>query len=107
MSTDIKANTITLNGVEYVRKDSVEGNSEPIGDMRIIIADRGWVFVGSCVTNSDRSVTITNAKNIRKWGTLKGLGELINGPTSSTVADPYGTVRCMPIAEIGVSGGWN
>ena len=106
MSTDIKADTITLNGVEYIRKDSVDANSKPIGDLRIIIADRGWVFVGSCVTNSDGTVTITNAKNIRKWGTSRGLGELVNGPLSGTAADPYGTVRCTPIAEIGVTGGW-
>lgn len=104
--TDIQASTLTLNGVEYVRKDSIAINSAPLGDLRIIIADRGWVFVGNCVGNDDGTVTITNAKNIRKWGTTKGLGELVNGPLSGTVADPYGTVRCAPIAEIGVNRGW-
>jgi hypothetical protein len=104
--TDIQASTLTLNGVEYVRKDSISEHSAPIGELRIVVADRGWIFVGKCVTNSDGTVTITDAKNIRKWGTSKGLGELVNGPLSGTVADAYGTVRCTPIAEIGVTRGW-
>jgi hypothetical protein len=104
--TEINHTTLTLNGVEYIRKDSLAIASPPIGDKRIIIADRGWIFVGNCVTNSDGTVTITNAMNIRKWGTTKGLGELSTGPKSGTVADPYGTVRCTPIAEIGVTSGW-
>jgi hypothetical protein len=104
--TDIQASTLTLNGVEYVRKDSISKHSAPIGDLRIIVADRGWIFVGRCVTNSDGTVTITDAKNLRKWGTSKGLGELVNGPLRGTVADAYGTVRCTPIVEIGVNNGW-
>jgi hypothetical protein len=105
--TDISHNTLTLNGVEYVRKDSIPAtNSAPLGDMRIIVADRGWIFVGACVTNPDGTVTITNAKNIRRWGTTEGLGELANGPLTQTKADPYGTVRCTPIVEIGVLSGW-
>jgi hypothetical protein len=104
--TDIQASTLTLNGVEYVRKDSISKHSAPIGDLRIIVADRGWIFVGRCITNSDGTVTITDAKNLRRWGTSKGLGELVNGPLSGTIADPYGTVRCTPIVEIGVNNGW-
>ena len=77
-----------------------------IGDKRIIVADRGWVFVGDCEDNEDGSVTISNAKNIRRWGTSKGLGELVSGPTSSTIADDYGTVKTVPIVTIAVTGGW-
>lgn len=104
--TDIKHDTLTLNGVEYIRKDSIKQNSVPIGSKRIIVADRGWVFLGDCVNNEDGTVTIHNAKNIRQWGTTKGLGELANGPTGKTVADECGTVRCSPIVEINVIKGW-
>ena len=39
-------------------------------------------------------VTLTDAKNVRTWGTTKGLGELAqSGPTNNTVLDPAGTVR--------------
>ncbi len=98
-------NTMTLNGVEYVRKDSIQ-QSAPLGPCRIIVADRGWVFVGNCEDHADGSVTITNCRNIRRWGTTAGLGELIDGPKPSTKADLYGTVRCTPIASIAVRGGW-
>lgn len=106
MNTEINANSLTLNGIEYVRKDSLATNSPAMGDIRIIIADRGWVFVGACQDHDDGTVTITNCRNIRKWGSSKGLGELANGPLPGTVADSYGTVRTNPIATIAVMKGW-
>ena len=61
---------------------------------QIVIAQRGWVFVGEVERSGGDDVTITNAKCIRRWGTTKGLGELaLNGPLKSTVLDPMGTVR--------------
>jgi hypothetical protein len=92
---------LTIDGMEYVRKDA-----QAIGDVRIIVADRGWVFVGNCHDNDDGSVTITNCRNIRLWGTTQGLGELVNGPLQDTKHDAYGTVRCTPIVTIAVNKGW-
>jgi len=74
--------------------------------LRIIVADRGWVFVGECFDNADGSVTIRNARNIRRWGTDAGLGQLIDGPRKETVCDDYGIVRCTPVVQIAVNGGW-
>jgi len=98
--------TIKLNGVDYVRADSVTGQVRDIGTKRIIVADRGWIFVGDCEDHADGSVTIRNCRNIRQWGTTAGLGELANGPTSSTKHDAYGEVRCTPIVQINVVKGW-
>ncbi len=100
-----KPNTIKIDDVEYVRKDSVK-EALPIGEKRIIVADRGWVFVGDCVDNENGSVTIYNAQNIRQWGTSKGLGELATGKTSKTVLDDYGTVSVVPIVTIAIRSGW-
>jgi hypothetical protein len=97
MSKDI----LTIDGIEYVRKGSTN-----ISNVRIIVADRGWVFVGTCQDNDDGSVTITNCRNIRRWGTTQGLGELVNGPLEGTKHDAYGTVRCTPIVTISVNKGW-
>lgn len=95
---------ISIDGVEYIKKGS---ESLPIRDVRIIVADRGWVFVGHCEDHEDGSVTITNAKNIRNWGTTKGLGELADGPIpNKTRFDEYGTVKCHPIVQIAVKSGW-
>ena len=97
--------TVTLNGVEYIRKDSVVTTRE-IGDVRIIVADKGFVFVGNCEENGDGSVTIRNCRNIRRWGTTKGVGQLATGPTANTVHDEFGTVRVTPIVQIAVVSGW-
>ena len=104
MNADL--NTITINGIEYVQKGT-ETTPQTIGDKRIIVADRGWVFVGDCEDHEDGSVTIRNTQNIRNWGTTRGLGELVNGPIANkTKFDPYGVVRCIPIVQIGVIAGW-
>jgi len=67
---------------------------------QIVIAQRGWVFVGD-VSQEGEQVTINNAKCIRRWGTTKGLGEIAkNGPTSSTVLDDMGTVRLHSLAVV-------
>lgn len=67
---------------------------------QIVIAQRGWVFVGD-VERSGDDVTINNARCIRRWGTTKGLGELAsNGPQKSTVLDDMGTVRLHALAVV-------
>lgn len=58
---------------------------------QIVVADRGFVYVGKVTLQGDFAV-ITNARNIRKWGTTNGLGELVGGPTKETVLDPAGEV---------------
>ena len=84
-----KPDTIKIDEVEYVRKDTQEGFK---GDIKIVVLDRGFVYVGRVEVAAD-FVTITQAKNIRYWGTSKGLGELVNGPLSGTKLDSVGTVK--------------
>jgi hypothetical protein len=97
--------TVKIDDAEYVRKDAAQPVRD-IGNVRIIVADRGWVFVGNCTDQADGSVVIRNTRNIRRWGTTKGLGELITGPTKNTVVDAYGEVQCTPIVQINVISGW-
>lgn len=65
---------------------------------QIVVADRGFVYVGKVVVEGDFA-TITNARNIRKWGTTKGIGELVGGPTSDTVLDSVGEVL-LPLKSV-------
>lgn len=58
---------------------------------QIVVVDRGFVYVGNVTIEGD-CCRITNARNIRKWGTTKGLGELVNGPAKDTVLDNYGEI---------------
>ncbi len=66
---------------------------------QIVVLQRGWVVVGDVSRDGDQ-VTVENAQVIRRWGTTKGLGELISGPTSSTVLDPAGTVTAHELAVV-------
>jgi hypothetical protein len=80
------------------RKSPRVGAGESSGDyvkcgMQIAILDRGFVYVGDVQTNSEWCV-ISNARNVRQWGTKEGLGELaIKGPLPNTILDETGTVR--------------
>lgn len=60
----------------------------------IVVLQAGFVFIG--VWHPATKTTpayITDAANIRKWGTTAGLGEIaLHGPTKDTVLDPCGTV---------------
>lgn len=75
---------------------------------QIVVIDNGFVHVGDC-TSTDGFLRIDNCKNIRVWGTTKGLGELISGPTSKTTVDVYGTVLIPNhriVFFLKVIGGW-
>jgi hypothetical protein len=105
--TDTKTEVISINGHDYVRKDSIPQNvSPPLGPIQIIVGDKGFVFVGNIEDHADGSVTITNCRNIRQWGTTKGLGELVTGPTGNTKVDNWGTVKLTPILRLAVTRGW-
>lgn len=73
------------------KSESMELPKGEIG-FRIVVMDRGFVHCGRVQDNGDHYV-IYNAKNIRVWGTKKGLGELLDGPTSETKLDPIGTLE--------------
>lgn len=65
-----------------------EEDDEPDNrDVRIVILQRGWVFVG-VLTKKNTQYTLSQGFNIRHWGTSKGLGELVNGPLQNTKLDP-------------------
>lgn len=88
---ELNAETISVNGVEYVKKDSV--NHTITGNVKIVILQRGWVMVGyfSRVGNDCK---LEKASVIRSWGTTKGLGEIATGPTKDTKLD-----KCNGLVE--------
>lgn len=68
----------------------------------IVVLDRGFVYVGDVNISGDWCV-ISNARNVRYWGTKEGLGELARkGPLSETKLDTVGTVRAPMRAVISV-----
>ena len=68
----------------------------------IVIVDRGYVYVGK-VVHTKKWCEMEGAKNIRRWGTRNGLGELaLNGPLSETILDPVGNIQIPAHAIISV-----
>lgn len=68
----------------------------------IVVLDRGFVYVGQIEHDGDWCV-ITDARNIRYWGTERGLGQLaLEGPTDKTKLDAVGTVRAPARAVISI-----
>ena len=86
-------NEVEINGVLYVRKDSVTSKQEFDGDIKIVVLQRGWVYIGRFERNGN-DCKLHNAYNIRVWGTTKGLPELVNGATTSTKLD-----KCEGVVE--------
>jgi hypothetical protein len=67
--------------------------------IQIAVVDRGFVYVGRVKTDADWCF-ITDAKNIRRWGTTRGLGEIAaSGPTITTKMDQTGTIK-VPLKSL-------
>ncbi len=76
-------------GGEEVSTSSFEGGSK----IKIVILQRGWVFVGR-FHQEGNNCKLTDASNVRTWGTTKGLGELAeDGPQSNTKLDKVNDVQ--------------
>jgi len=66
---------------------------------RIVVLDRGFVHCGTVFDCGD-TFRIEGCKNIRVWGTTKGLGELVDGPLKDTKLDAVGTVEVQKKATL-------
>lgn len=59
----------------------------------IVVLDKGFVYVGELSQHDEKTFVLSKAQNIRRWGTEKGLGQLVlKGPARDTVLDPAGVV---------------
>lgn len=83
--------TIKINDIEYIRKD--QAILEVKSPIKIVVLQRGWVLIGR-YERSENQCFLKNAYVIRVWGTSKGLGELVEGPTHKTILD-----KCNGIVE--------
>ena len=84
----VKALLCEENGTGVCGSSFVVGGSK----IKIVILQRGWIFIGKFSQNGS-TCKLTDAYNIRSWGTTKGLGELAeNGKTSSTKLDKVNDV---------------
>lgn len=70
--------------------------------MAVVVLDRGFVYVGRTTTDGE-FCTIAEARNVRRWGTTKGLGQLVlDGPQANTQIDKVGTTKAPMRAVISI-----
>lgn len=71
--------------------------------MEIIVLDKAFVYLGEVSFKKVDGIDfgyINNAKNIRRWGTEKGLGQLaIEGIQKDTVLDDCGDIK-FPVTAL-------
>lgn len=79
METSI--NTITVNGVDYVRADQAQ--QTPVGNRAVVVVDRGWIFAGD-MTRENGRIKLTRAVHVIRWDNI-GFDGLIANPKSSKV----------------------
>ena len=101
MNTSIE--TIEINGVAYVRADSVPA-IKPNGNRAVIIVDRGWIFAGD-VTRENGRIRLNRAVWVFSWQSC-GFAKVIEDHSNADIrpiADidiPEGAeIFCVPVSD--------
>jgi len=101
MNTSIE--TIEINGVAYVRADSIPA-VKPNGNRAVIVVDRGWIFAGD-VTRQDGRIRLSRAVWVFRWDSC-GFSKVIENPSKADIrpiADvdiPDGAeIFCVPVSD--------
>ena len=76
-----------------------KGEKSSLKNPYIVVLQRGWVVIGDLVEAKDK-IVLTRAAVLSYWGTTKGLGELVAGPTSKTKLEPCGSTEFTIGAQI-------
>jgi hypothetical protein len=90
------SNTISINGVDYVRADSVPA-AKPNGNRAVIVVDRGWIFAGD-VTRENGRIYLSRAVWVFRWESC-GFAKVIEDPTQADIR-PMADVDIPEGAEI-------
>ena len=94
--------TITINGVEYVRADSVP-TAKPNGNRAVVVVDRGWIFAGD-VTRENGRIRLSRALHVFKWESI-GFAKMVETVNADLrpIADvdiPEGAeIFCVPVPD--------
>ena len=107
-------NTIQINGVEYVRKDTIKPEvakieGTPVGQYCIVRCRDAGVWAGTAAEHKGQSVTLLNARRLWSWTATKGhtLSAVANygiknGKLPASVDVVYLTEACelIPVTKV-------
>lgn len=100
---NIQAETVTINGVEYIRADQAAA-PVPTGTRAIIVVDRGWIFAGD-VTRENGRIRLSRALHVFKWESVGFAGMLENTkkadlrPISDVDIPEDAEIFCVPVHD--------
>ena len=110
--SDINVNEVELNGVKYVRKDSVKGIEQPKGDYVVVRTYSAGVHAGYLEKREGKEVTLLNVRRLWYWkgaATLSQVaGEGITQPNECkfpaaiaeiTLTEAIEIIPCTPKAK--------
>lgn len=99
--SSVEVDEVVIKGRRYIPADSVPAPIV-VGTKKIVVLQRGWIVIGDVSENQETGLTeIRNACTIRRWGTTKGIGQLVDGPTTNTILDKIpGLVEVHPLTII-------
>lgn len=74
--TETSINEIEINGVEYVRKDSVKGVEKPSGNYVVVRTYSAGVHAGYLEKREGKEVTLLNARRLWYWKGASTLSQI-------------------------------
>lgn len=98
---NIQAETVTINGVEYVRADQV--TQKPVGNRAVVVVDRGWIFAGD-VTRENGRIKLSRALHVFKWDGI-GFAKMVETakadlrPIANVDLPDGAEIFCIPVPE--------
>ena len=87
--------TITINGVEYVRADSIA--QRPSGSRAVVVIDRGWIYAGD-VTREDGRIRLSRCVWVFRWESC-GFAAVIDDSAKADIR-PHADIDIPAGAEI-------
>lgn len=101
----MNTNTISINGIDYVRADAVQPTAP--GTRAVVVVDRGWIFAGD-VTRENGRIKLSRAVWVFRWEAI-GFDGVVADPKSTQatikpmpqgVDIPEGAeIFCVPVAD--------
>jgi hypothetical protein len=88
--------TIKLNEIEYVRKDSVKA---PNGKRAVVVVDRGWIWAGD-VTEEDGRIFLDRAVHVFQWESIGFTGVIENPKSSKVTLKPFANRVEIPSGSV-------
>lgn len=105
-------NTIAIDGVQYVRADSIDATPPVSGSRVVLVVDRGWIFAGDVDPDDEgedgTTIVLKRALHVRSWDSV-GFDGMLANPTGGKVVlkklpgevrVPYGSeIFRVPVAD--------